>query len=76
MVRDDPSQAEPRFLGWEHYGKMVDSGAPFARPFQENDHLLDKIDNSINAGAMDLFLVPGAPKGRGGSQIRVLSGVT
>jgi hypothetical protein len=34
MVRDDPSQAEPRFLGWEHYGKMVDSGAPFARPFQ------------------------------------------
>ncbi|KAK3140705.1 hypothetical protein QOZ80_5AG0404660 [Eleusine coracana subsp. coracana] len=47
MVRDDPSQAEPPFLGWEHYGKMVDSGAPFARPFRENDRLLDKIDGDV-----------------------------
>jgi hypothetical protein len=47
MVRDDPSQSEPFFLGSEHYDKMVDSGAPFARPFQENDHLLDRIDSNI-----------------------------
>jgi hypothetical protein len=47
VVWDDPSQAEHRFLGWEHYSKMVDSGALFARLFQENDHLLDKIDNNI-----------------------------
>ncbi|OEL14065.1 Beta-glucuronosyltransferase GlcAT14A [Dichanthelium oligosanthes] len=47
MQRDDPAQAEPPFLSWEHYGQMVDSGAPFARPFQENDPLLNQIDGNI-----------------------------
>jgi hypothetical protein len=47
MVRDDSGQTKPPFLSREHYGHMVDSGAPFARPFQENDPLLDQIDSSI-----------------------------
>ncbi|KAL6608227.1 hypothetical protein ACP70R_041290 [Stipagrostis hirtigluma subsp. patula] len=47
MVWDDPPQTEPLFLNREHYSQMVDSGAPFARRFQENDPLLDKIDSNI-----------------------------
>ncbi|WVZ96326.1 hypothetical protein U9M48_041981 [Paspalum notatum var. saurae] len=47
MARDDPAQTEPPFLSREHYGQMVDSGAPFARPFRENDPLLDQIDGNI-----------------------------
>ncbi|XP_062179998.1 beta-glucuronosyltransferase GlcAT14B-like [Phragmites australis] len=47
MVRDEPPQTEPLFLSRERYGQMVDSGAPFARPFRENDPLLDKIDSNI-----------------------------
>ncbi|CAL4910297.1 unnamed protein product [Urochloa decumbens] len=47
MLRDDPAQTEPPFLSREHYGQMVDSGAPFARPFRENDHLLNQIDINL-----------------------------
>ncbi|KAL6840942.1 hypothetical protein ACP4OV_029202 [Aristida adscensionis] len=46
-VWDDPPQADPLFLNMEHYSQMVDSGAPFARRFKENDPLLDKIDSNI-----------------------------
>nr|CAB3463950.1 unnamed protein product [Digitaria exilis] len=46
-LRDDPAQTEPPFLTREHYGQMVDSGAPFARPFRENDPLLAQIDGNI-----------------------------
>lgn len=46
-LRDDPAQTEPPFLTWEHYGQMLDSGAPFARPFRENDPLLAQIDSNI-----------------------------
>ncbi|KAG2624686.1 beta-glucuronosyltransferase GlcAT14A-like [Panicum virgatum] len=47
IPREDPAQKEPPFLSREHYGQMVDSGAPFARPFRENDPLLDQIDGNI-----------------------------
>ncbi|CAD6334591.1 unnamed protein product [Miscanthus lutarioriparius] len=47
VVRDDSAQTKPLFPSREHYGHMVDSGAPFARPFQENDPLLDQIDSNI-----------------------------
>jgi len=47
IPREDPAQKEPPFLSREHYSQMVDSGAPFARPFRENDPLLDQIDGNI-----------------------------
>lgn len=47
MVQDDSAQKKSLFTSREHYGHMVDSGAPFARPFQENDPLLDQIDGNI-----------------------------
>lgn len=56
---DDPPQAEPLFLNMAHYDKMVDSGAPFARRFRENEPLLDKIDGSI-LGRWGHRPVPGA----------------
>uniref|UniRef100_A0A0D9WCX8 Uncharacterized protein n=1 Tax=Leersia perrieri TaxID=77586 RepID=A0A0D9WCX8_9ORYZ len=56
---DDPSQTEPVFLDMTHYDKMVDSGAPFARRFRENEPLLDKIDGNI-LGRWGQGPVPGA----------------
>ncbi|EMS59124.1 hypothetical protein TRIUR3_19448 [Triticum urartu] len=46
-VWDDPPQTEPLFLSMAHYDKMVDSGQPFARRFQANGPLLDKIDEKL-----------------------------
>ncbi|CAM0878841.1 unnamed protein product [Alopecurus aequalis] len=47
MVWDDPPKMEPRFLDSTHYDEVVESGVPFARKFQEKEHLLDKIDEKI-----------------------------
>uniref|UniRef100_N1R2A2 Putative Xylosyltransferase 1 n=1 Tax=Aegilops tauschii TaxID=37682 RepID=N1R2A2_AEGTA len=46
-VWDDPPQTEPLFLSMAHFNKMVDSGQPFARRFQANGPLLDKIDEKL-----------------------------
>jgi hypothetical protein len=46
-VWDDPPQMEPHFLNVTHYDEIVESGVPFARRFQENEPLLDKIDDRI-----------------------------
>jgi len=47
MVWDDPPQMEPHFLNVTHYDELVGSGVPFARKFEENEPLLDKIDDKI-----------------------------
>jgi hypothetical protein len=47
MVWDDPPKMEPCFLDVTHYKEVVESGVPFARKFQENERLLDKIDDKI-----------------------------
>ncbi|KAG8084731.1 hypothetical protein GUJ93_ZPchr0010g10453 [Zizania palustris] len=44
---DDPPQKDPVFLDMAHYDRVLDSGAPFARRFRENEPLLDRIDGSI-----------------------------
>ncbi|KAF2929201.1 hypothetical protein DAI22_05g039300 [Oryza sativa Japonica Group] len=56
---DNPPQTEPVFLDMTHYDKMVDSGAPFARRFRENESLLDKIDGNV-LGRWGHGPVPGA----------------
>ncbi|KAG6730546.1 hypothetical protein I3843_01G081900 [Carya illinoinensis] len=41
------AQGAPDVLNMFHYNKMVASGAVFARPFQEGDRVLQKIDKKI-----------------------------
>ena len=43
----DTTHGEPNVLKMSHYDKMVASGAVFARPFQEGDPVLNKIDESV-----------------------------
>ncbi|GMY38381.1 beta-glucuronosyltransferase glcat14a [Fagus crenata] len=43
----DTTNGEPNELKMLHYDKMVASGAVFARPFQEGDPVLNKIDESV-----------------------------
>uniref|UniRef100_A0ACD5TXN4 Uncharacterized protein n=2 Tax=Avena sativa TaxID=4498 RepID=A0ACD5TXN4_AVESA len=58
-VWDEPPQTEPQFLNMAHYDEIVDSGQPFARRFQQNEPLLDKIDEKL-LGRWGHGLVPGA----------------
>lgn len=43
----DTAKGAPDVLNMFHYDKMVASGAVFARPFQEGDRVLHKIDKII-----------------------------
>lgn len=43
----DTTHGEANVLNMLHYDKMVASGTVFARPFQEGDRVLNKIDNSV-----------------------------
>ncbi|KAL5231744.1 hypothetical protein ABZP36_030520 [Zizania latifolia] len=58
-VWEDPPQKDPIFLDMAHYDRVVDSGAPFARRFRENEPLLDRIDGSV-LGRWGRGPVPGA----------------
>ncbi|KAE7997509.1 hypothetical protein FH972_002140 [Carpinus fangiana] len=41
------TEGEPQVLNMQNYDKMAASGAIFARPFQEDDLVVDKIDDNI-----------------------------
>ncbi|XP_054780262.1 beta-glucuronosyltransferase GlcAT14C-like [Prosopis cineraria] len=41
----DPSESQ--FLDLSHYDSLLESGAAFARPFAENDLILEKVDDMI-----------------------------
>ncbi|PKA55155.1 hypothetical protein AXF42_Ash003792 [Apostasia shenzhenica] len=47
MEWDDPPQMDPHFLQMPHFENMIGSALPFARKFQEDDPILDKIDMDI-----------------------------
>ncbi|XP_028794536.1 beta-glucuronosyltransferase GlcAT14C-like isoform X2 [Neltuma alba] len=44
---DNPPKQHPLLLKLEHFGDMVESGAPFARKFKKDDPVLDKIDKEL-----------------------------
>ncbi|GMI75153.1 hypothetical protein like AT1G71070 [Hibiscus trionum] len=47
MIWDNPPKMEPHHLHVSDYDQMVQSGAAFARMFQENDPVLDMVDEKI-----------------------------
>lgn len=55
---DNPPKQHPHFLTAEHYQRMVESNAPFARKFGRNEPLLDKIDTELLGRNADGY-VPG-----------------
>ncbi|KAJ7549165.1 hypothetical protein O6H91_07G043200 [Diphasiastrum complanatum] len=44
---DNPPKQHPLLLGLAEFQKMVDNGAPFARKFEKDDKVLDKIDKEL-----------------------------
>ncbi|KAL2330039.1 hypothetical protein Fmac_017620 [Flemingia macrophylla] len=44
---DNPPKQHPHYLSLEDMKRMVDSNAPFARKFHEDDPVLDKIDAEL-----------------------------
>lgn len=55
---DNPPKQHPHHLTLADFQKMVDSNAPFARKFQQNDPVLDKIDLDLLSRGVGM-LVPG-----------------
>ncbi|KAK7280360.1 hypothetical protein RJT34_25424 [Clitoria ternatea] len=47
IIWDNPPKMEPLFLNTSIYDLMVESGAAFARQFEVNNPVLDKIDEKI-----------------------------
>ncbi|KAG6411225.1 hypothetical protein SASPL_129303 [Salvia splendens] len=56
---DNPPKQHPHFLTVDDYQRMVDSNAPFARKFQRDEAILDKIDSDLLGRSTDGF-VPGS----------------
>jgi hypothetical protein len=44
---DSPPKQHPHHLTLEHFQRMVDSNAPFARKFLTDEPVLDKIDSEL-----------------------------
>ncbi|KAJ6982042.1 hypothetical protein NC653_025217 [Populus alba x Populus x berolinensis] len=59
MVWDNPPKMEPHFLNTSDYDLMVQSGVAFARQFQKDDPVLDKVDKKILKRGRD-HAAPGA----------------
>ncbi|KAH0685667.1 hypothetical protein KY290_017187 [Solanum tuberosum] len=55
---DNPPKQHPHYLTLDDMQKMVDSNAPFARKFHQDDPVLDKIDNELLFRGQGMF-VPG-----------------
>ncbi|KAK4366551.1 hypothetical protein RND71_014431 [Anisodus tanguticus] len=55
---DNPPKQHPHYLTLDDMRKMVDSNAPFARKFHQDDPVLDKIDNELLFRGQGMF-VPG-----------------
>ncbi|KAL5553382.1 hypothetical protein UlMin_040783 [Ulmus minor] len=47
MIWDSPPKMEPHFLNTSDYDQMVQSGAAFARQFEKDDPVLNKVDEKI-----------------------------
>ncbi|MCO5586279.1 hypothetical protein L7F22_040218 [Adiantum nelumboides] len=52
---DTPPKQHPLSLSFKEYGKMRNSGAPFARKFEKDDPVLDKIDRELLGRRRDRF---------------------
>ncbi|KAL1359614.1 hypothetical protein HN51_004929 [Arachis hypogaea] len=55
---DNPPKQDPMFLTLVHFDNMVQSGAPFARKFNKDDPVLDKIDKEL-LRRKDGYFTPG-----------------
>ncbi|KAI3761954.1 hypothetical protein L1987_52377 [Smallanthus sonchifolius] len=55
---DNPPKQHPHYLTLEDMQKMIDSNAPFARKFHQNEPVLDKIDSELLGRGPDM-IVPG-----------------
>ncbi|CAK9162857.1 unnamed protein product [Ilex paraguariensis] len=55
---DNPPKQHPHYLTLEDMERMVNSNAPFARKFHQDDPVLDKIDSELLFRGQDM-LVPG-----------------
>ncbi|KAH7851780.1 hypothetical protein Vadar_016416 [Vaccinium darrowii] len=55
---DNPPKQHPHYLTVDDMAKMVDSNAPFARKFNTDDPVLDKIDSELLFRGKDM-VVPG-----------------
>uniref|UniRef100_A0A5B7AV69 Xylosyltransferase 1-like n=1 Tax=Davidia involucrata TaxID=16924 RepID=A0A5B7AV69_DAVIN len=55
---DNPPKQHPHYLTVDDMSKMVDSNAPFARKFHQDDPVLDKIDSELLLRGQGM-LVPG-----------------
>lgn len=55
---DNPPKQHPHYLTTDHFQKMVDSNAPFARKFRQDDPVLDKIDSDLLFRGPEM-IVPG-----------------
>ncbi|KAJ4709786.1 Beta-glucuronosyltransferase [Melia azedarach] len=47
MIWDNPPKMDPHFLNISDYDQMVQSGAVFARQFEKDDPVLDRVDEKI-----------------------------
>ena len=56
---DNPPKQHPLLLGMSDFNDMKDSGAAFARKFEKDDPVLDKIDRELLGRKHDHF-TPGA----------------
>lgn len=55
---DKPPGQHPKYISVDDMREMVDSNAPFARKFHEDDPVLDKIDSELLFRGQDM-IVPG-----------------
>ncbi|KAL8266340.1 hypothetical protein R6Q59_003684 [Mikania micrantha] len=55
---DNPPKQHPHYLTMDHFEKMIDSNAPFARKFHQDDPVLDKIDSDLLFRGPEM-IVPG-----------------
>ncbi|XP_070041744.1 beta-glucuronosyltransferase GlcAT14B-like isoform X2 [Nicotiana tomentosiformis] len=55
---DNPPKQHPHYLTLDDMQRMVDSNAPFARKFHQDDPVLDKIDSELLFRGQGMF-VPG-----------------
>ncbi|MCD7454128.1 Beta-glucuronosyltransferase GlcAT14A [Datura stramonium] len=55
---DNPPKQHPHYLTLDDMQKLVDSNAPFARKFHQDDPVLDKIDNELLFRGQGMF-IPG-----------------
>ncbi|XP_062095652.1 beta-glucuronosyltransferase GlcAT14C [Humulus lupulus] len=64
---DNPPKQHPMSLTVEHFNDMVESGAPFARTFAQDDPVLDKIDKELLRRSSNQFTPGGWCLGKSGS---------